>query len=121
MALHILGTGIAQAAHDAASTVTSSYDLDLGEVALTAMQGENLNVESCNDALDPSITVAVTAEYTATGGTLTILTIPTGEATPWGEVPESADVYLEQVVFTRDDNPAGIVVLEEPSFSVHIG
>ena len=102
VALHFRVSGIARTAHDAGEATTFDYTLPHDDVSLEVQLGVFLTTITCNDAIVPGEEPVVEERYLPTAGTLQIVITPTGESTPWGEVPGNADLTLQDVVFERE-------------------
>ncbi len=102
MALFFRASGVAAAAHDAGEPTTFDYDLPLEGVTVEVQLGVFLTTVTCNDAIVPGEEPVVEARYHPIEGTARILVTPTGEPTPWGEVPARVDLTLQDVVFERE-------------------
>ena len=124
LGLLVNGSGLALAAHEAGGASTWTFDLATAEEGSPTVQvrmGENLNHESCNDALDPDIEIRVDHSYTALSGSATLIVTPTGEQTTWGEVPASLELTLEGVVLSNDVDDTDTVEMGDYSESAGIG
>ena len=99
--VQISGMGLAEQAHQQGAALEISYTInpETDDIQPLVMykEGERLNYESCNDALDPNMMPIITAEYMAIAGTVTITVTPNGEATDWGEFPATIEITMQDM------------------------
>lgn len=91
---------IALRAYRAGETITDTYDMALDYAlspTVAVQQGSNLQVAFCNDVVED---YSVTQEWYATAGLVTISVTSDGTKEPWGEVPGTATLTLDDVVLT---------------------
>ena len=122
--LQIYGFGLAEQAHLEGGPITVVYTInpetDDIQPVITFKEGERLNYDSCNDALDPNLMPVVAVERTAISGTVTITVTPTGEATEWGGFPATIDIDIQNMDLLSPELIPGVFI-ETLSFSADIG
>ena len=122
--IQIYGQGLAEQAHQQGSTIEVSYTIDPNtddiQPIIKYKEGERLNYESCNDALDPNMLPVIIADYTAISGTVTLIITPVDEPTDWGAFPANINVELQNMDLVTPELLPGIYI-EDLSFSADIG
>ena len=122
--LQIYGFGLAEQAHLEGGPITVSYainpETDDIQPVIKFKEGERLNYDSCNDALDPNMMPVIAVERTAISGTVTITVTPTGEATEWGGFPATIDIDIQNMDLLSPELIPGVFI-ETLSFSADIG
>ena len=121
--IHVIGSGLAQQAHEQGEPLSISYsinpDTDDIQPTIRFQTGENLNHASCNDAIIPGMEPVVNHEWTALSGTVLVTVTPNGDATDWGEYPADIEIIMENIEFS--DEQGDSFILPEKTITTSIG
>ena len=121
--IHVIGSGLAQQAHEQGEPLSLSYiinpDTDDIQPTIRFQTGENLNHVSCNDAIIPGMEPVVTHEWTAISGSVSITVTPNGDATDWGEYPADIEILMENIELS--DEQGDSFILSEKTITTFIG
>lgn len=108
IALIFMADGYAAAAHELGETISVDLELPVDMATLEVRVGEHLTHLFCNDVME--MEPVIEAVYRPVSGSATLVVTPTGETTPWGEVPAMASLTLSNIVLESDADGEAVVI-----------